>query len=112
MPHPDPGLQSDTRRRPRISSVNLAAAEWLERLADDFELREPSLVRRIAAYRLAARALRDSPLRVEELWSRGRERALTRIEHLTPAIAQVVAELISTKRIALPTPNLARRRSR
>ena len=109
MPHPDRLSESEPTRRARISAVNIAAAEWLECLADDLAVQAPSLVRRIAAYRLAAGALRESPLRVEELWSEGRERALTRIDHLTPAIAQVVGELISMKRIVLPTPDRARR---
>ena len=100
MPHPD-RLSQSTALRPRVSVVNLDAAKWLERLADDLALQEPCLARRIAAYRLAAAALRESPLRIEDLWGEGREAALTRIENVTPAIARVVGELFTTRRIAL-----------
>ena len=111
MPHPEGHSESESTRPP-ISAVNFAAAEWLERLAADLELEEPRVVRRIAAYRLAAGALRRSPLRVEDLWRAGREQSLTQIEHLTPPIAQVVGELIATKRLALPPgePSVRRRR--
>ena len=109
MPHPDRYSEAESTRPP-ISPVNLAAAEWLERLAADLELEEPRVVRRIAAYKLAAGALRRSPLRVEDLWRAGREQSLTEIEHLTPAIARVVGELIATKRLALPPPERSVRR--
>lgn len=113
MRHHDRLSEPAAQRGRRISAVNAAAAEWLERLADDLELQEPSLVRRITAYKLAAGSLRESPLRVEELWSAGRERSLTQIEHVTPVIAQLLGELIATKRIVLPPrvmPRRARRR--
>ena len=101
MPHPDRHSNSE-RSRPGISPANLRAAQWLERLADDLELREPRMGHHIAAYKLAAVALRASPLRVEDLWSAGRERALTQIEHVTPVIAKLLGELITTKQIELP----------
>jgi DNA polymerase/3'-5' exonuclease PolX len=106
---PDPRSEAARRSPDPISPVNVTAAEWLERLADDLELQEPSLVRRITAYKLAAAALRKSPLRMETLWSAGREGALTQIEHVTPAIAQLLGELITTKRIVLPPRDQSRR---
>lgn len=109
MSHPDRQLKREATRRGQVSPVNLAAAEWLERLADDLEVEEPGLVRRITAYKLAATAVRNSPLRVDELWIAGREPSLTRIEHVTPAIAQLIGELITTKRILLPPRGKTRR---
>lgn len=106
---PDSGSEAARTGRDPVSPVNVTAAEWLERLADDLELQEPGLVRRIGAYKLAAAALRNSSLRLETLWNEGRESALTQIEHVTPAIAQLLGELITTKRIVLPPRDLSRR---
>jgi DNA polymerase/3'-5' exonuclease PolX len=71
-------------------------------LAEQIETNEPRLTRRIAAYRLAARGLRASPLSVEALWHADGYCGLTRIEHVTPAIARVLDDLIASKRIVLP----------
>jgi DNA polymerase/3'-5' exonuclease PolX len=85
-----------------VSPTNESAARLLEQIADELagEASRPS--RRVAAYRQAAEGLRASSLSVDELWRAGSDRALTRIRGVTPAIAQVVGNLIATKRISLP----------
>lgn len=83
----------------RLSS-NEIAAELLEALAERLR-RGRGSVKRIAAYRKAADAIRNSSRSIDELWHRGDGHALTEIAGVTPAVAQVLTELITTKRIPI-----------
>ena len=81
-------------------SSNELAAEILEGLAERLG-RGRGSVKRIAAYRRAAEAIRKSPYSIDELWNRGDGHALTAIAGVTPAVAQVLTELITSKRIPI-----------
>ena len=93
-----------------VSTANVVAASVLEHLADDLEREHPRPVRRIAAYRQAAVSLRETSLRLEDLWRRGGDLAVTRIRHVTPAIAHVIGDLIATHAVPLPPPSYNGRR--
>jgi DNA polymerase/3'-5' exonuclease PolX len=82
------------------NSANEVAAEVLESLAERLRHGRGS-AKRIAAYRKAADAIRHSSYSIEDLWSRGDGHALTAIPGVTPAVAQVLAELITSKRIPI-----------
>jgi hypothetical protein len=85
---------------PAAVSSNELAAEILEGLAERLG-RGRGSVKRIAAYRKAAAAIRSSPYSIDELWNRGDGHALTAIAGVTPAVAQVLTELITSKRIPI-----------
>lgn len=85
---------------PVRSNSNEVAAEILEGLAERLRHGRGS-VKRIAAYRKAADAIRRSPRSIDELWNRGDGHALTEIAGVTPAVAQVLTELITSKRIPI-----------
>lgn len=90
---------TDAQRKP--ASTNAAAAALLEQIADDLRTEEPYPARRIAAYRRAAAAIRDTPLQVEDLWRSGRDTALASIPGVTTPVAHVIGDLIATKRLRL-----------
>ena len=95
------GASSDERRvASSAANSNELAAEILESLADRLRQGRGS-VKRIAAYRKAADAIRRSPHSIDELWNRGDGHALTAIPGVTPAVAQVLTELITSKRIPI-----------
>lgn len=83
---------------PARSTSNELAAEMLESLAERLRHGRGS-IKRIAAYVKAAEAIRNSPYSIDELWNRGDGHALTVIHGVTPAIAKVLTELITSKRI-------------
>ena len=83
----------------RVSSNELAA-DMLEALAERLRHGRGS-VKRIAAYRKAADAIRHSPRSIDELWNRRDGHGLTEIVGVTPAVAQVLTELITSKRIPI-----------
>lgn len=85
---------------PIRSSSNELAAELLEALAERLR-RGRGSVKRIAAYRKAADAIRHSSRSIDELWNRADGHALTEISGVTPAVAQVLTELITSKRIPI-----------
>ena len=91
----DKELESPRRRR-----SNELAADILDGLAERLVHGRGS-VKRIAAYRRAATAIRLSSASLDQLWNRGDGHALTQIEGVTPAIAQILAELITSKRIPI-----------
>lgn len=82
------------------SSSNELAADILESLAERLSHGRGS-AKRIAAYRKAADAIRRSSYTIDELWNRGDGHALTAIPGVTPAVAQVLTELITSKRIPI-----------
>lgn len=82
------------------STANEVAADILESLAERLRHGRGS-AKRIAAYLKAADAIRRSSYSIEELWSRGDGHALTAIPGVTPAVAQVLTELITSKRIPI-----------
>ena len=86
--------------QPARPSSNEIAADMLDVLAERLRHGRGS-VKRVAAYRKAAEAIRRSPTSVDELWNRGDGHALTQIVGVTPAIAQVLTELITSKRIPI-----------
>ncbi|HSQ28795.1 MAG TPA: helix-hairpin-helix domain-containing protein [Gemmatimonadaceae bacterium] len=88
-------IGSPTRRR-----SNELAADILDGLADRLVHGRGS-AKRIAAYRHAASAIRLSSLSLDQLWNRGDGHALTQIEGVTPAVAQILSELITSKRIPI-----------
>lgn len=91
----------DSRATPRAASnANEVAAEILEGLAERLRNSRGS-AKRIAGYLKAAAAIRRSSDAIEELWHRGDGHALTTIPGVTPAVAQVLAELITSKRIPI-----------
>lgn len=85
---------------PAPGNSNELAAEILESLAERLRHGRGS-VKRIAAYRKAAAAIRHSAHSIDELWNRGDGHALTSIPGVTPAVAQVLTELITSKRIPI-----------
>ena len=82
------------------SSSNELAADILESLAERLRHGRGS-IKRIAAYRKAADAIRRSEISIDDLWNRGDGHALTSIPGVTPAVAQVLTELITSKRIPI-----------
>ena len=82
------------------SSSNELAADILESLAERLRHGRGS-IKRIAAYRKAADAIRRSETSIDDLWNRGDGHALTSIPGVTPAVAQVLTELITSKRIPI-----------
>lgn len=98
----DNGAEADEARvaSAATTSSNELAAEMLEALAEHLG-RGRGSVKRIAAYRKAAEAIRESPYSIDELWNRGDGHALTAIHGVTPAVAQVLTELITSKRIPI-----------
>ena len=109
---PRPSISESTPPRTVAASpANATAAALLDQIADDLEQEQPRPARRIAAYRQAAASLRETHLRLEELWHGGGDRAITEIPKVTPAIARVVGDLIATKAVALPRPAPPRSRT-
>jgi len=98
---PRPSALDHHRNAGTPASTNESAARILDQFASELACDESPPSRRIAAYRQAAEALRQSPLSIDELWRTGGDRGLTRIRGVTPAIARVVGDLIATKRIPL-----------
>lgn len=94
------GSQGIPVASPVAVSSNELAAEILEGLAEHLS-RGRGSVKRIAAYRRAAEAIRQSPYSIDELWNRGDGHALTAIAGVTPAVAQILTELITSKRIPI-----------
>jgi DNA polymerase/3'-5' exonuclease PolX len=88
-------IGSPTRRR-----SNELAADILDGLAEHLA-RGRGSTKRIAAYRRAASAIRLSSLSLDQLWNRGDGHALTQIEGVTPAVAQILSELITSKRLPI-----------
>lgn len=91
--------------RVAASAANATAAALLDQIADELGLERPLPVRRIAAYRQAAASLRETPLRLDDLWHQGRDRAITEIPHVTSAIAKMIGDLIATRAILLSPPS-------
>jgi DNA polymerase/3'-5' exonuclease PolX len=85
---------------PRRRRSNELAADILDGLAERLAHGRGS-TKRIAAYRRAASAIRLSALSLDQLWNRGGSHALTQIEGVTPAIGQILAELITSKRLPI-----------
>jgi DNA polymerase/3'-5' exonuclease PolX len=95
------GSEEASAAPPRhASSSNELAADILESLAERLSQGRGS-AKRIAAYRKAADAIRRSSYTLDELWNRGDGHALTAIPGVTPAVAQVLTELITSKRIPI-----------
>lgn len=91
----------DSRATPRAASnANEVAAEILEGLAERLRNSRGS-AKRIAGYLKAADAIRRSSYSIEDLWNRGDGHALTAIPGVTATIAQVLTELITSKRIPI-----------
>ncbi len=85
------------------SMANERAADALDALAKRFPPGHGNR-KRVAAYRNAAESLRTTEHDIVDLWKRGDGRALTTISGVTPAIAQMLAELIASKRLLLTDP--------
>ena len=94
------GAGPNEGRVPPRPSSNELAAQMLEALAERLRHGRGS-IKRIAAYKKAADAIRHSSRSIDELWNRGDGHALTQIVGVTPAIAQVLSELITSKRIPI-----------
>lgn len=96
----DSGFDEANFESPKRRRSNELAADILDGLADRLVHGRGS-VKRIAAYRRAASAIRSSSVSLDQLWNRGDGHALTQIEGVTPAVAQILSELITSKRIPI-----------